>query len=303
MIAIPYNSQSTADEVLADLDLSNHRILITGCSGGIGFETMRALSARGAAIIGLARSLDQAQKACSRIKGAATAVECDQSDLRSVGRAAEFVAGRFEKVDVIIANAGMTGSKSLETSNGVEMQFLVNYLSHFLLVNSLLSKLPDSNGRVVVISSSASKNQAPRDGILFDDLDGHAKYSSTKFYGQSKLALALFAAELARRLQNRGITVNSLHPGAVRDTDLNRNVGFPLSIVLRIAELFFKIPAEGASTQCMLAASPLAAGISGEYWENCQIAQGSKYLTDSALRERLWRVSEDLIERILNAAS
>ena len=299
MTKTPFDSKSTADMVLANLDLSDRTILVTGCSGGIGLETIRALSARGARIIGVARSLDSAQRACARLKSPAAAIACDQSDLRSVERAANTIAERYEKVDAIVANAGITGASTVQTRGSVEMQFLVNYLSHFHLINRLVPKLPDHSGRVVVVSSSASKNQAPKDGILFDDLDGHTHYSASKFYGQSKLALAIFATELARRLGDRGIAVNSLHPGAVKGTDLNRNLTFPLSLVLSVAQLFFKSPEQGAATQSMLAASPVVQQISGKYWEDCQIAEGSKYLSDTAMASRLWQVSDELVARTL----
>ena len=299
MTKTPFDSKSTADMVLANLDLSDRTILVTGCSGGIGFETIRALSARGARIIGVARSLDSAQRACARLKSPAAAIACDQADLRSVERAANTIAERYEKVDAIVANAGITGASTVQTRESVEMQFLVNYLSHFHLINRLVPKLPAHSGRVVVVSSSASKNQAPKEGILFDDLDGHTHYSASKFYGQSKLALAIFATELARRLGDRGIAVNSLHPGAVKGTDLNRNLTFPLSLVLSVAQLFFKSPEQGAATQSMLAASPVVEQISGKYWEDCQIAEGSKYLSDTAMASRLWQVSDELVARSL----
>ena len=92
-------------------------------------------------------------------------------------------------MDVVVTNAGITESKELAKRYGIEMQFLVNYLSHFLLVNKLLPLIPDFTGRVVIVSSIASKNQAPKEGILFGDLDGHSGYSASTFYGQSKLAL------------------------------------------------------------------------------------------------------------------
>jgi WW domain-containing oxidoreductase len=183
------------------------------------------------------------------------------------------------------------------------MQFLVNYLSHFLLVNRLLPIIPDATGRVVIVSSSASKNQAPKEGILFEDLDAHNGYSASKFYGQSKLALAIFAKELSRRLKSRGIAANSLHPGAVRGTDLNRNIGFPLSAVLAVAQLFFKNPAQGAATQCLLAASPLVDGMTGGYWADCQIAEASVHLDDQQMAERLWNISEELLMRHLSVAA
>jgi WW domain-containing oxidoreductase len=136
-------------------------------------------------------------------------------------------------------------------------------------------------------------------GILFDNLDGHRFYNPFAFYGQSKLACALFAKELSRRLTPRGIVVNSLHPGAVRDTGLNRSLGFPLTAILRVARYFMKSVPQGAATQTLLAASPLVEGISGEYWVGCQIGKGSKFLNDRLMAERLWTVSEKILASAL----
>jgi len=293
--AIPYSSCSTADEVLAGLDLAGRTILVTGCNGGIGFETIRALSARGAHIIGLARTIQSAGAACSKIAGEATPMACDLADLASVNAAADNLLKAGRTIDAIITNAGLMGSSQVEKRYGVEMQFLVNYLAHFLLVNRLLALVPDNTGRIVIVSSSGSVSQAPKEGILFDNLDGHYSYSAFKFYGQSKLACALYAKELSRRLRDRGIAVNSLHPGAARGTRLNRRLGFPMSAILAFAELFFKTPEQGAATQCLLAASPFVQGVTGEYWSDCQVAEGSRYLSDTVMAQRLWNKSENIL--------
>jgi WW domain-containing oxidoreductase len=292
---IPFTSGSTADEVLAGLDLGGRTILVTGCDGGIGFETIRALGSRGAHIIGLARTLESACVACSRIGGKATPMACDLADLASVNAAACNILKAGRPIDAIITNAGLMGSNRLEKRYGIEMQFLVNHLAHFALVNRLLALVPENTGRIVIVSSSESIKQAPKEGILFDNLDGHRTYSAFKFYGQSKLACALYAKELSRRLRSRGIAVNSLHPGTSRGTGLNRSLGFPMSTILAFAQHFFKTPWQGAATQCLLAASPLVEGITGEYWRDCQVAKGSRYLNDTVMAQRLWNKSEEIL--------
>ncbi len=160
----------------------------------------------------------------------------------------------------------------LQTRYGVELQFLVNHLGHFHLVNELLSVVRNGSGRIVIVSSSASKTGAPAEGIMFDNLDGRRLYRPALFYSQSKLANALHAKELSRRLSGRGIAVNSLHPGATRGTNLNRHLKLPLRLAGAAAQWFFRSAARGAATQTLLAASPRVAGITGEYWSNCQIA-------------------------------
>jgi WW domain-containing oxidoreductase len=295
--SIPFGARSTADQVLAGIDLSGKRIVVTGCNSGIGFETMNALTANGAHVIGLARSLDEATAACAEVGPFATPVGCDLGDLDSVAAAADTIRGLPAPLDAIVANAGIAHLPSLQTRYGVEMQFLVNHLGHFSLINELVGSLRDGTGRIVIVSSSASKTEAPREGIMFDNLDGHRGYESFRFYGQSKLANALHAKELSRRLAPRGIAVNSLHPGATRGTNLQKSLSLPLRLAHSAARWFMKSVRQGAATQALLAASPRVAGISGEYWENCRIAAGNPLLQDTGLANRLWDVSQELVVR------
>jgi WW domain-containing oxidoreductase len=294
----PFGKKSTADEVLAGLDLTGKTFLITGCNSGIGFETMSALAARGGHIIGLARTFKSAKLACDSVGGNANPVECDLTSPDSIRRGLEIIASLSRPVDAIITNAGMMGTKVLQALHGVEAQFFVNHIAHFILVNRLLRLVPSQSGRIVVVSSSASIDQAPKEGIMFDNLDGSRYYKPFEFYGQSKLANALFAKELSRRIEKRGIAVNSLHPGAVGGTALQRNLGFPLSLVLAIARNFMKTIPQGAATQALLAASPTVEGITGQYWSDCQIARGSSYLDDDQMAARLWEVSETIASGI-----
>jgi WW domain-containing oxidoreductase len=294
---ISFGARSTADQVLAGIDLTGKRIVVTGCNSGIGFETMSALSANGAHVIGLARSLQDARNACSQVGPSSTPVACDLADLDSVAAAADMIRGLQGPLDAIVANAGIANLPTLHTRYGVELQFLLNHIGHFSLVNELLGRVRDGTGRIVIVSSSASINQAPAEGIMFDNLDGHRFYKPFMFYGQSKLANALFAKELSRRLSARGIAVNSLHPGATRGTGLNKSAGLPAKIALSAARLFMKSPARGAATQALLAANPSVGGITGEFWSNCQIAKGSSLLQDAGLAKHLWEVSDDIVAR------
>ncbi len=226
-----------------------------------------------------------------------TPVACDLADLDSVAAAADTIRGLDGPLDAIVANAGIATPPALQTRYGVELQFLVNHLGHFSLVNDLLDRIRNGTGRIVIVSSSASINQAPAEGIMFDNLDGHRFYKPFVFYGQSKLANGLFAKELSRRLKGRGIAVNSLHPGATRGTGLHRAVTLPLKIALSAARLFMRPAARGAATLALLAANPGVSGITGEYWSDCQIARGNPLLEDAGLAQRLWDVSEGIVAR------
>ncbi len=291
----PFGARSTADQVLAGIDLTGRHIVVTGCTSGIGFETMNALAANGAHVIGLARSLNDAASACKRVGPSCVPVACDLSDLASVAAAADAIRLLAIPLDAIVANAAIANLPTLETRNGIEMQFMVNYLGHFALVNRLSDLVPNGSGRIVIVSDSAGINQAPAEGIMFDNLDGHASYRPIAFYGQSKLAAALYAKELSRRLQSRGIAVNSVHPGATRGTRLNKYLRGPVAFLLKIAQVFMRNAQRAAATQALLAASPRVAGITGEFWTDCQIATGNRLISDDDLARRLWDVSERIV--------
>ena len=295
--SIPFGARSTADKVLAGIDLTGKRMVVTGCNSGIGFETMNALSANGAQVIGLARSLRDAEIACAKAGPSCSPMACDLADLDSVAAAGSAIRALQAPLDAVVANAGIAHLPTLQTRYGVEMQFLVNHIGHFALVKELSDLVRDGTGRIVIVSSSAAIHHAPAEGIMFDNLDGHRFYKPFTFYGQSKLANALFAKELSRRLSPRGIAVNSLHPGATRSTGLNKYVSLPLKIALSAARWFMKSAQRGAATQALLAASPGVTGITGEFWSDCQIAKGSPLVEDGNLAKRLWDASNDIIAR------
>jgi WW domain-containing oxidoreductase len=291
----PFGARSTADKVLAGVDLSGKHFVITGCNSGIGFETMNSLAANGAKVIGLARTLATARAACERVGLDCVPLACDLSDLDSVAAAAESIRALGVRVDAIVANAGIANLPTLQSRYGVEMQFLVNHIGHFALIGALSDVVRDKTGRIVIVSSDASIKQAPPEGILFDNLDGSRFYRPFTFYGQSKFAASLYAKELSRRLHSRGIAVNSVHPGATRGTALNRHLRGPLAFLQSVARYFMRSPQRGAATQAMLAASPRVSGLSGEYWMDCDIAPGHPLLNDVDLARKLWDTSAGIV--------
>jgi WW domain-containing oxidoreductase len=297
--AVSFGKRSTADQVLAGIDLTGKRFVVTGCNSGLGFETMNALAANGATVIGLARTIDTASRACARANPNCIPVACDLADFESIAAAVRTIRALADPFDAIVANAGIANLQTLQIRYGVEMHFLVNHLGHFVLVNELADRLCDNDGRIVLVSGAAGIDQAPAAGIMFDNLDGRRSYSPPLFYGQSKLANALYAKELSCRLSARGIAVNAVDPGASR-TALDRGAHArtrPLGSLLK--RLFIKSPAQGAATQTLLAAGPEVAGISGEYWTDCKIAQGNPLMSDEGLAMRLWDVSEEIVRHAL----
>jgi NAD(P)-dependent dehydrogenase (short-subunit alcohol dehydrogenase family) len=218
-----FAADATAEDVTAGVDMSGKTVVVTGCNSGIGLETMRVLALRGAHVIGTARSLERGQEAIAGIKGKATPVVLELSDFDSVVACAKAIQALTPSIDVLICNAGMLLMNELQQARGMEIQFVVNHLGHFILANRLLAQVKAApQGRVVVVGSVAHR-QVPPGGIQFDNLSGQGWERQS--YGHSKLANGLFSLELSKRLAGTTATSNSLHPGVVA-TNIMRNMSF-----------------------------------------------------------------------------
>lgn len=284
-----FGYSSTAQEVTEGLDLSDRRILITGCNSGLGRHTLQVLASRGATMLGTARSLQKAEEATADIPGAQPLV-CELSEPQSV-RSLVRQLQQDAPLDGIIANAGIMALPQLEQVHGYEKQFFVNHIGHFLLVTGLIPRL-GADGRVVMLCSSAHTS-APEQGIEFDNLSGEAGYRPWRAYGQSKLANLLFARELARRLEGNRVA-NAVHPGVIA-TGLGRHMGSWIDVALALASpLALKSVAQGAATQCWAAVHPDTATIRGEYLVNCNIEMSSRAGRDEQLATDLWERSEEI---------
>jgi WW domain-containing oxidoreductase len=285
---------STAEDVTQGVDLTGKVVFITGVNSGLGQETMRVLSKRGAHIIGAARTLEKATDACGEVDGPTTPIACELSDMSSVAACAQAVKQGGQAIDVLVCNAGIMALPELNQKDGIELQFLTNHLGHFRLVNELLECL--SPGARVVILSSGAHFAAPASGIEFDNLSGERDYEGLKFYGQSKLANILFAKELARRYGDR-LTANALHPGIIL-TNLGRHMKGVLMMVMSLRLVTeFKSVEQGAATTCYLAANPGADGVSGRYYDDSNDAETLPHANDEAMAMKLWDVSEQLVAR------
>ena len=282
---------ATAEEVTAGTDLSGKTIVVTGCNSGIGLETMRVLALRGAHVIGTARTLERGQEACASVKGKATPVVLELSDFDSVVACANAIRAMSTPIDALVCNAGLLLT-DLQQARGLELQFVVNHLGHFILVNRLRERVVAApQGRVIVVGSVAHQ-YVPPGGIQFDNLSG--KGWERQAYGHSKLANGLFSLELSKRLAGTRATSNSLHPGVVA-TNIMRNMsrggggGFG----------GMETPAQGAATSCYLASSPALARVTGQYFADCNPAEQSAYQKDPAMAAKLWQVSTELTRAYL----
>ena len=293
----PFDEDSTAEEVTEGIDLSGKIAVVTGCTSGIGFETMRVLALRGAWVIGTSRSLQRADEACRRVRGKTTPLELELSDFDSVVRCAETIRALNSPIDMLVLNAGYRGGGNERTLiDGIEKHFLVNHLGHFVLVNRLLDRLYFAwQGRIVVVASRAAYRGAPEGGIRFDDITLARDYSDSLAYGHSKLANVLFSLELGKLLKGTRITSNALHPGLI-DTEIDRNVNRFLQLGFGVlAALRGKSVEAGAATSCYVATSRLLGSTSGRYFEDCNAVEvPGSHLQDMAMADRLWLLSEEL---------
>lgn len=287
---------STAADVTEGLSLAGQNILITGCTSGIGQEALRVLAWRGARVVGTARTLENAQRACGAMSGATLPLACELAEPASIDACIESVKKSGVRLDAIICNAGVMAFPELRTAHGYELQFFTNHIGHFMLVTGLLEALAP-RGRVVVLSSAAHR-QAPKGGIQFDNLDGSKGYSAWTAYGQSKFANLLFAKELARRFAGSERTANAVHPGVIR-TKLQRHMNPLMAVVFgTFGPLALKNVAEGAATEVYVATRPELAGVSGQYFADCNVAQPRGDVADPALARRLWETSEQIVANL-----
>lgn len=278
------------------MDMRGKTILVTGANSGIGEATALALAQRGARVIVHGRRPDALAEASERIARASGSTELhlllgDLSSQRQLRVMAAEVQRRFDRLDVLVNNAGLVLDRRRLSEDGIEMTLAVNHLAPFLLTRLLLDHLAASApARVVTVSSEVHRRM--QGGIDFEDLQLQRRYKPMTAYGRSKLANILFTRELARRVADRGITANAAHPGVVRtrvgqDGDMS-----PLSaLAFRVFSSFMSGPAEGAATSVHLASAPELEAVTGGYFIKCQLAEPSPAAQDDAAAARLWAQS------------
>jgi NAD(P)-dependent dehydrogenase (short-subunit alcohol dehydrogenase family) len=269
------------------------RVLVTGATTGIGRVTALELGRMGAEVVIVARDQKKADATLAELAAAgappAQALLADLSLTSSVRTLADEVRKKFDRIDVLVNNAGaIFGSRAL-TAEGYERTFALNHLSYFLLTNLLLDRLP-SGARIVNVSSEAHKPAK----VDFDDLQLERRYTAFGAYCLSKLMNLLFTFELARRVQSRGITANAAHPGPVASNFGRSNRGV-FGFLFALAGPFMLTPEKGARTQIWLASSPDVEGVTGKYFAKCREKKPSPRALDEATQKRLWDVTAKLV--------
>lgn len=301
-----FSFDSTAEQVIAGIDLSGKTVVVTGASGGLGLETARVLAAAGARLVLPVR--DQAGFRASAgyrrlpdVANRVTLVAMDLGSLSSVRRAAAAIGDAVSRIDVLINNAGVMFTPHRTTADGFEFQFGINHLGHFLLTNLLLPNLvaagPDA--RVVSVTSDAHKHFGAID--LTDVNFERRRYDTFQAYGQSKAANVLMTVELARRHGASGITALVVHPGNIITTDLGRYMDRDtVKQLLKMGGDAFapdniKTVEQGAATTVWAATSPELRDHNGAFLADCRLAEPASNAVDAVTAQRLWELSADLV--------
>jgi retinol dehydrogenase-14 len=273
--------------------------VITGASDGIGLECASQLAAAepDCRLVLVGRSPDRTATAVGRLRAEAPrcrvdSVLCDLTDQAAVRRLADDLLTTCPRIDVLVNNAGTVHARRRLTSDGIEATFAVNHLGGFLLTELLLDRLVESAPARMVFTSSAGHYSGTMD---LDDLGFEHGYSVMKAYSRSKLANVLYARDLARRLDGRGVTVTSLHPGAIA-TDIWSGAPWFARPVLAVAKRWkMESPAVGGSRLAYLATSPEVEGSTGGYYQRNRLTEPSELARDDQLGRRLYDASAMLV--------
>ena len=313
-----FGATSTTDEVLAGVDLSGKRILVTGVSAGLGVETARVLAAHGAHVVGAARDLAKAKKATEIVRtdakndGALELVELDLASLKSVRACAEALVAAGKPFDLVICNAGVMACPKGKTADGFETQFGTNHLGHFVLVNRIAS-LMKPGSRLVNLSSSGHRFS---DVNLDDPNFERTEYTEFGAYGRSKTANVLFAVEFDRRHKANGVRATAVHPGGIQ-TELGRHMT-PEVIAAMMKSIeeanaksggennfSWKTIPQGAATSVWAGVVAPADEVAGKFCEDCHVAElvdddsfrgGVRaYALDPEHAKALWAKSEEMV--------
>lgn len=279
-------------------NLQGKTILITGATNGIGKVAALELAKMGASVVIVGRQRAKTESVVEEIKAASHSSSVDMliadlSVISEVRRLADEFRQKYQRLDVLINNAGAVFSNRHESHDGLEMTFALNHMSYFLLTNLLLDLLKASApSRVVNVASDAHTGGK----LNFDDLQNQRSYGAGGFgaYANTKLLNVMFTYELARRLAGTGVTANVLHPGFVRSGFGHNNTGL-MRIIMPLVQLAAISPEQGADTIVYLAASPEVEGQTGRYWDKRKAIQSSASSYVEADQRRLWDATAELV--------
>jgi NAD(P)-dependent dehydrogenase (short-subunit alcohol dehydrogenase family) len=270
--------------------MSGKVCVVTGANAGLGKATAAGLAKLGATVVLACRDRAKGEAALAEIRSGSgnshiELMVVDLSALDSVRQMAAAFLQNYDRLDVLINNAGVFKSKRTVTPDGLETMFATNHLGHFLLTNLLLDRLKASApARVINVTAPSTVK------LDFDDLQGEKKFSALNAFGASKMCNLLFTFALARRLTGTGVTSNALHPGLVKS-----NLTSEMPFLLRWGtNLVSATPEKAAESVIYLASSPNVASVSGRFFKVQKAIEPDAYAKDEDVQRRLWEISEKL---------
>jgi NAD(P)-dependent dehydrogenase (short-subunit alcohol dehydrogenase family) len=274
--------------------------LITGATDGIGKETARCLGKQNAQLILVGRNPEKGEKVQKKLiaitgNDQIDIMTADLSNMNAIQKLSAEIHKKYNKLNVLINNAGAFFSKREITDDGFEKTFALNHLGYFLLTKLLLDLIKKGkNPRIINVASGAHIGAT----LDFDNLQGKNDYSGWAAYKRSKLMNIMFTYKLAELLKDTPITVNTLHPGFVRTRFGDNNtgiVGIGLNLVKKIGAISIK---KGAETSVFLATSPTVKGVSGKYFVKCKPEKSSSSSYNKSDIDRLWRTTDECLSSL-----
>lgn len=279
---------------------NNKTILITGATNGIGKAAALKFAESAKSIAFTYRNEELAEDLKNEMQKinpnlSINSFFCDFSVQDSIRECADKIKNDLKAIDLLINNAGVVNTEYSETIDGIENTFAVNHLGYFLFTNLLLDLVKkESESRIINVSSAAHHFVK---GMQWDDINYKDDFKmGLKAYGQSKLGNILFTKKLAKKLQKDGVTVNAIHPGGVNTSLGNQNNSLLGRVLKIILKPFFRSPLKGANTIIYLAEID-GLSITGAYWVDGRVAKTSHYSKNEAEAEKLWRLSEKLVNQ------
>lgn len=273
-------------------------VLITGASRGVGFAAARRLAELGAALVMVCRDANRGEAAAAEVARVATGpvpvlLLADLLSQDSIRLLCDRVHDRFDRIDVLLNNAGAIFDHRELTLDGIEKTLAVNHLAPFLLTGLLLDLVRKGTAPRIIMVASESHSGS----IDFANLQGEQHYNFFRAYNLSKLGNILFTYELARRLQGTGITANCLSPGPTITGFGDQMRGLPglFPRVMKRIPFLLRSPEEGARTLVYAASAQELARVSGRFYLRCRERLTKPITYDSEVARRLWEVSESLL--------
>ncbi len=301
---LEYMQNSLKKQNRSEARLDGKTCVITGATSGVGYHSARRLAKAGARVVMLCRNPEKARKVQDELSREFQAESdvfiADMRKLAEVARAAAQISEKYPKIDILVNNAGVFNKRRRLTPDGHEEIFGVIHLAAFVLTTALIPNLKAAApARIIDVNSEAHRFG----GLKMNDLDWSKRpYIAMQAYGAAKIAQLLTGLELAQRLRGSGVSVFTMHPGAVR-TNIGMNNNFLYRFYNRyVLGLFLKDPSVSGEAVHYLAAAPELEGVTGKFYNQTIEEKPARYVLSERLQQEIWDYSENIARTYLGAA-